>query len=120
MLDLLETSGGPVVPRPPLPSPEHAGTARALERYVAGAMRLTADTPTPLRALALTQRAMRELWSGHFDAAAAALAAARADSVWLGEPPNVRGTLQLIDTLTATLAGQRGSTLAGQAARGDR
>ena len=114
MLDLLETStdqslwyrGHPLPRLNGMP-----GTARALDRYVAGAMRLTAETPTPLRALAFSQRAMRELWAGRFDAAAASLSAARADSLWLGEPPNVRGTLQLIDTLMATLSGQRDAAL---------
>ena len=110
MLDLLETSndlslwyrGHPLPRLNGIP-----GTARALDRYVAGAMRLTADNATPLRALALTQRALRELWAGRFEPASASLAAARADSLWLGEPPNVRGSLQLIDTLMTTLAGQR-------------
>jgi len=113
-LDLLETTTDQSLWYRGYPLPRLNGmpdTARALDRYVAGAMRLTAETPTPLRALALTQRAMRELWAGRIDEAAASLAAARADSLWLGEPPNVRGTLQLIDTLMATLSGKRAAAL---------
>jgi LuxR family transcriptional regulator, maltose regulon positive regulatory protein len=114
MLDLLETSDDQALWYRGHPLPRlngMPGTARALERYVAGALRLTAETPTPLRALALSQRAMSELWTGHFDAASASLAAARADSLWLGEPPNVRGILQLIETVHATLSGRREAAL---------
>ena len=87
------------------------GTARVLDRYVDGVLKLTADAPTPLRAMALAQRALRELWSGRFDDAEAALAIAHADARWLGQPPNVKGVLQLIDALVATLRGRRAAAL---------
>ncbi|WP_234413580.1 LuxR C-terminal-related transcriptional regulator [Ideonella sp. A 288] len=87
------------------------GTADALDRYVEGVMRLTADTPSPLRAMARAQQALRELWQGHVDAAEAGLAAARADAQWLGDPPNVRGVLQLVETLVATARGEREAAL---------
>jgi LuxR family transcriptional regulator, maltose regulon positive regulatory protein len=115
MLDLLEGTSDQALWYRGYPLPRLnglPGTARALDRYVAGALRLTGEAPTPLRALAYAQRALREVWQGRFDAARESLAAARADSLWLGEPPNVRGTLQLAGTLVATLLGEREAALA--------
>jgi LuxR family transcriptional regulator, maltose regulon positive regulatory protein len=88
------------------------GTAQALERYVDGVLRLTADTATPLRAMALAQRALRQLWRGDVAAAAQTVAAARADVQWLGNPPNARSIVLLVEMLLATVRGQREQALA--------
>ncbi len=113
-MDLLETTTDPslwyrahTIPRlNGLP-----GTARALDRYTDGVLRLTADQPSPLRAMAHTQRALRALWRGHADEAQEALDTARADARWLGHPPNVNGTLNLGLALLAAHRGDRAGAL---------
>ena len=110
-MDLLETTTDPslwyrahTIPRlNGLP-----GTARALDRYTDGVLRLTADQPSPLRAMAHTQRALRALWRGQTDEAQEALDTARADARWLGHPPNVNGTLNLGLALLAAAIGLLG------------
>jgi LuxR family maltose regulon positive regulatory protein len=87
------------------------GTGRALERYVDGVLRLTVDKPTSLRAMALSQRAWREAWTGRLDDATATLALARADAQWLGNPVNVTGSLQLLDAVLAALRGDRDAAI---------
>jgi LuxR family transcriptional regulator, maltose regulon positive regulatory protein len=89
------------------------GTASALHRYVDGVMRITADAPSPLRAMALVQRALGALWQGRIDAAEEAHAVAKADAKWLGDPPNVMGMLHLMDMLLPAVRGEREQALAG-------
>ena len=88
------------------------GTAGPLQRYASGALQLCGDTALPLRALAYAQRGFQEAWTGRLDAAEEMLALGRADAHWLGEPPNVRGTLQLLGTLLPAMRGQREQALA--------
>ena len=89
------------------------GTARALQRYVQGALRLAGDRPVPLRALAHAQAGWHCAWQeGDLDAAEAALATAQDDSRWLADPPNVKGQLQLLATFLHTLRGRRAQALA--------
>lgn len=88
------------------------GTARALDRYVEGALRLTEGRPSALRALALVQRGWRESWAGRLDAARESLALAEADSHWLGDPPNARGSLLLLAASLHALRGERAEALA--------
>ncbi|MFY9510729.1 MAG: transcriptional regulator, partial [Rubrivivax sp.] len=89
------------------------GTARPLQRYVEGALRLAGDRPLPLRAMAQIQAAWHHAWqSGDLDAADAALGVAQDDSRWLGDPPNVKGSLQLLAVFVRTLRGQRTRALA--------
>jgi LuxR family maltose regulon positive regulatory protein len=89
------------------------GTARPLQRYVEGALRLAGDRPMPLRAMAQVQAAWHHAWqTADFDAADAALSVAQDDSRWLGDPPNVKGQLQLLAAFVHTLRGQRARALA--------
>ena len=89
------------------------GTARPLQRYVDGALRLTGDRPLPLRALAQIQAAWHHAWqTADLDAAGAALAVAEDDCRWLGNPVNVQGQLLLLATVVHTLRGQRQRALA--------
>jgi LuxR family maltose regulon positive regulatory protein len=115
MLDLLQTTDDLSLWYRAHPIPRLTGlpgTARALDRYVEGVMRLTGDVATPLRAMALSQRALAELWQGHAAAAAATAAAVQADAQWLGNPPNVHGVLQLVTMLLACVRGEREPALA--------
>ena len=88
------------------------GTARALDRYVDRVLVLTAGRPSPLRAMALAQRAWREAWAGRLDAAAQTLALVADEAHWLGDPPNVVGSLQVLAPMLHALRGERDAALA--------
>lgn len=89
------------------------GTVPALRRFVDGALRLAGDRPLPLRALAHAQEAWHRAWhEGDLAAAEAALSTAQDDCRWLGDPPNVKGSLLLLDVFVQTLAGRRAQALA--------
>ncbi|MDO8418503.1 MAG: LuxR C-terminal-related transcriptional regulator, partial [Rubrivivax sp.] len=116
LMDLLDASSDPSLWYRGHPLPRInglPGTARPLQRYVAGALRLAGDRPLPLRALAHAQAAWHHAWhEGDLDAAEAAAATAKDDSRWLADPPNVKGQLQLLVTFLHTLRGQRTQALA--------
>lgn len=89
------------------------GTAGALQRYVQGALRHVGERPMPLRALATSQAGWHHLWhEGRVDAARAALEEAQDDSRWLGDPPNVKGMLELLAAFVHAAAGDRVRALA--------
>lgn len=110
LVDLLERHPDPALWYRAHPLPRInglPGTAAALERYVAGALRVAGERPLPLRALARSQAAWHHLWhEGRVDAARAALAEAQDDSRWLGDPPNVKGNLQLLAAFVHAAAGE--------------
>ena len=89
------------------------GTARALQRYVAGALRRAGERPLPLRALAQVQAGWHHAWQqGDLEAAEAALRTAEDDARWLGDPPNVKGAVLQLGAWVHTLAGRRDRALA--------
>jgi LuxR family maltose regulon positive regulatory protein len=115
LMDRLEASADPTLWYHGNPLPRInglPGTAKALQRFVGGAMRLAGERPMPLRALAQAQAGWHHAWqSGDLDAAEQALATAQDDSRWLGDPPNVKGMIQLLATFVYTLRGDRGRAL---------
>jgi len=89
------------------------GTARALQRWVQGALRVAGDRPMPLRAQAQVQAGWHQAWqTGDFDAADGLLAMAQDDSRWLGDPANVTGQIQLLTAFLPALRGSRPQALA--------
>jgi LuxR family transcriptional regulator, maltose regulon positive regulatory protein len=116
LMDRLEASADPTLWYQGNPLPRInglPGTAKALQRFVTGAMRLAGERPMPLRALALAQSGWQHAWQdGDLEAAEQALATAQDDSRWLGDPPNVKGMIQLLATFVYTLRGERARALA--------
>lgn len=89
------------------------GTEASLQRYVRGALRVAADRPLPLRALARVQAGWHHAWQrGDLDAAETELAAVLEDCRWLGEPANVAGSAQLLAAFVHALRGEREPALA--------
>jgi LuxR family maltose regulon positive regulatory protein len=88
------------------------GTAGPLGRYVSGVLRLTDAQPSPLRAMALSQRGWAEAWAGRLDEAEATWRNVHDDAHWLGDPVNVTGSLQLLDAVMKALRGDRDAALA--------
>jgi LuxR family maltose regulon positive regulatory protein len=88
------------------------GTARALDRWVECVLRLTEGRSSQLRALAFAQRGWREAWAGRLDAALESLQLAVADAQWIGNPPNVRGFLKLLEASLHALRGDAEAALA--------
>jgi LuxR family maltose regulon positive regulatory protein len=88
------------------------GTARALERYVEGTLRLTEGKPMPLRASAFLQRGWRAAWDGRLDDAEDALRLAQGDAQWLGHPPSLKSQICLFNATLRTLRGEREAALA--------
>ncbi len=116
LVDLLETTDDASLwyrGHPPPRLNGVPGTAAALQRYVAGALRVAGDRPLPLRAMAHAQAGWHAAWhNGDLRSAEAALATALDDSRWLGDPPNVCNTLLQLATFLHTLRGDRPRALA--------
>ena len=88
------------------------GARRSMQRWAHGALARCGDQPLPLRALATLQLGFDAAWHGRLVDAQAALQRARDDARWLGDPPNVVGTEQLLSALLPTLRGERDAALA--------
>lgn len=82
------------------------GTARPLQRYADGVLRVAGDMPTPLRASAMVQQGWRLLWQGRLAEAEQAWQHGRADAAWVGDPVNVRHHLQVLGALLHALRGR--------------
>lgn len=114
MVDLLEQTDAHEVWYQVLPVPRFVGLPGlagqhangALHRYAEGLLRIAADAPTPLRGIAVVQQGWLLLWAGQLDEAEAALARARADAHWAGEPVTVRVPLKALTALLRTAQGR--------------
>lgn len=82
------------------------GTARPLQRYADGVLRVAGDMPTPLRASAMVQHGWRLLWQGRLAEAEEAWQRGRADAAWVGDPVNVRHHLQVLGALLHAVRGR--------------
>ena len=110
MLDLLEGSRNPVLWNQCMPRSLQCGLPAMLEpsrRFALGALAVTPESPTPLRAIALASSAWSALWAGRFDAALKTAALAEADARWLGPPPNVRLALYSLLAVLFAMLGRR-------------
>ena len=88
------------------------GLRPLLTRFATGALRLTADRPTQLRAGALHIRAWLAFAQGDLDAAAAHLARADEDCRWLGRPRSLMTENWMAHTLIDAVRGDRAGAYA--------
>ncbi|HIV73178.1 MAG TPA: LuxR C-terminal-related transcriptional regulator [Candidatus Aquabacterium excrementipullorum] len=120
-LDLLETTDDAMLWLQAVPLTTFfglPGTRGAMQRYVQGALQRTpTDPPTPLRVLAQALRAGLALWGGQPTEAAALLTQVDEDCRWLNRPPNLSGYLQVFQSLTLAVQGDRDGALAAAQAR---
>ena len=110
MVDQLEQSRDPVLWYQCVPRSLQCGMPAMRElarRFAVGALAVAPETPTPLRAIALTSSAWSDIWSGHLDAALRTAGLAEADARWLGPPPNVRLALYSVLAVLFAILGRR-------------
>jgi LuxR family maltose regulon positive regulatory protein len=116
MVDVLERSDSPVLWYQCIPITlcvSLPGTRVPLERYVTGAQkRVSAELPTPLRAMSMVLQAGLAAWAGRCDEAAALLHHVEADVRWLGQPPDARTYLLTFTALVHAMRGEREAALA--------